>query len=308
MMPPTEPALTRAARNRGTADDPKATFVRSLDITADRDLRCPVQWTGQQAVVTLPQHIDISNVGQIREQLLWIINRGAAVLIADLTGTVSCDYSGADALARTRHRAMANGTELRLAVTADAVRRVLTLNGFDRLVAIYPDLGAAAAGTGRREQRSRTAADPAGTEELLDGAVAGLFAVGLVLQGAIDLPRDVTAQRISEALRRLDDIVREIRNHVFAERGQSTEPGLAWSPPPHVAEGSALAGNRPELLQRRVVQTANAMQCAAADIAALLERRAVLLTQPAHIDYPTEIKRWAALADQAGRIAECWIE
>ena len=307
MMRPTEPAPTRAARNRVTADGPKAMCARSFDPTADRDLRCPVQWTGQQAVVTLPQHIDISNVGQIREQLLWIINRGAAVLIADLTGTVSCDYSGADALARAQHRAVANGTELRLAVTAHAVRRVLTLNGFDRLVAIYPDLDAAAAGTGRREQRARTADDPACTEELLDGAVAGLFAVGLVLQGAIDLPRDVTAQRITEALGRLDEIVREVRNHMFAGRGRSTEPGLAWIPPPPVPEQSALAGNRPELLQRRVVQTANAVQSAAADIGALLERHAVLLTQPGHIDYSTEIKRWAALADQAGQIAECWI-
>ena len=77
---------------------------------------CPVQWTGRQAVVTLPQHIDGSNADQIREQLLWIINRGAAVLIVDLTGTVSCDYAGADALARVHDRAVADGTELRLAV------------------------------------------------------------------------------------------------------------------------------------------------------------------------------------------------
>ena len=161
--------------------------IRSLDTKADRDLTCPVQWTGQQAVVTFPQHIDISNVGQIREQLLWIINRGAAVLIADLTGTVSCDCSGADALARAQHRAVANGTELRLAVTANAVRRVLTLNGF----------GLAESRSTRTwtqppqepgEQRTRNADDPARTEELLDGAVAGLFTVGLVLQVASTCP------------------------------------------------------------------------------------------------------------------------
>jgi anti-anti-sigma factor len=308
MMPPTEPALTQAAHNRVTVDDPKAVRVRSLHITADSHLRYPVQWTGQQAVVTFPQRIDTSNAHQIREQLLWIINRGPAELIADLTGTVSCDYSGADVLARAQHRAMANGAELRLAVTADAVRRVLTLNGFDRLVAIYPDLdAAAAAGTGRHQQRTRTAVDPACTEEVLAGVAAGLFAVGLILQGPIDLPPDVTAQRITEALRRLDDIVRDIRNHVFAGRGQGTEPGLAWIPPPHVLERSALAGNRPELPQSRVVLTANAVQSAAADIAALLERRADLLTQPGRIDYPTEIERWVALADQAKQIAECWI-
>ena len=137
---------------------------------------CPVQWTGQQAVVTLPQHIDSSNADQIREQLLWIINRGAAVLIVDLTGTVSCDYSGADALARAHHRAVANGTELRLAVIADVVRRVLSLSGLDRLVAVYSDLDGAIAAGARGAARCTvrngpgTADRAARAEELLDWA------------------------------------------------------------------------------------------------------------------------------------------
>ena len=266
-----------------------------------------VQWTGHQALVSLPQHIDISNADQIREQLLWIINRGAAVLIADLTGTISCDYSGVDALARAHHRAAANGTELRLVVTSAVVRRVLTVNGFDRLVAVYPDLDAAiAAGAGRREQRIQTADPVARAEELLGMAVASIFDVGLILQAGIDLPPDVTAQRITEALRRLDDAVRDIRNHVFAERGQNVEPGLARRPPPHVLERSARARNRSELLQRQVAQTARAMQSAAADTAALLKGQADLLGQPGRIDYPTEIKKWRAFADQAMRMAERW--
>jgi anti-anti-sigma factor len=195
----------------------------------------PVQWTGRRAVVTLPEHIDTSNADLIREQLLWIINRGAVVLIADLTGTVSCDYCGADALARAHHRATANGTNLRLAVTADAVRSVLTRNGLDRLVAVYPDPDAAiAAGTGRREQGTRTADPAARTEELLDQAVASVFDVGLILHAAIDLPPGVTAQRITQALRHLDDVVGDIRKHVFAERGQSVEPGKARRPAPHI--------------------------------------------------------------------------
>ena len=43
----------------------------------------PVEWMGLQAVVSLPEHIDVSNAGQIREELLSVINRGAAVLIAE---------------------------------------------------------------------------------------------------------------------------------------------------------------------------------------------------------------------------------
>ena len=154
---------------------------------------CPVQWTGRQAVVTLPQHIDGSNADQIREQLLWIINRGAAVLIVDLTGTVSCDYSGADALARVHDRAVADGTELRLAVITDVVRRVLSLSGLDRLVAVYSDLhGAIAAAAQRREvhgaQGTGTADQVARAGELLDSVVHNMFIVGLIVQAAITCP------------------------------------------------------------------------------------------------------------------------
>src|ERR1700730_4907756 len=77
----------------------------------------PVQWTGRQAVVALPEHIDVSNAGQIREQLLSVINRGATALIADMTATISCDHAGADAVVRAHQRAVISGAELRLVVT-----------------------------------------------------------------------------------------------------------------------------------------------------------------------------------------------
>jgi anti-anti-sigma factor len=108
----------------------------------------PVRWMGRQAVVALPEHIDVSNASQIREELLWVINRGAAALIADMTGTLSCDHSGADAVMRAYQRALASGTQLRLVVTTPIVRRVLGVSGLDRLVPVYPCLEAAtAAGT-----------------------------------------------------------------------------------------------------------------------------------------------------------------
>ena len=104
-----------------------------------------MQWTGRQAVVALPEHIGLSNAGQIREELLSVINRGATALIADMTATISCDHAGADAVARAFQRAVISGTELRLVVTAQIVRRVLSINGLDRLVSIYPSLEAATA-------------------------------------------------------------------------------------------------------------------------------------------------------------------
>ena len=284
-----------------------------------------MRWINRQAVMTLPEHIDRSNADRVREQLLLVINRGAVALIADLAATLSCDYSGTDALARAYQRAVASGTELRIVVSADVVRRVLSLGGLDRLVSVYPTLDAAlAAGAQRREAPAdpatpaispagsgpadlarAAAADPANrTRELLDWVVTSLDNVGVSLHAAVDLPRDVTAQRITEALRRLDDVAREIRRH--EPSSMAREAGPARRRPPDMHERSALATRRTALLQQRVAQTAHALHYAAADTAALLQQRADILGQPARIDYPTEIKQWRVLADQAGQMAQRW--
>ena len=47
----------------------------------------PVKWADDRAVVTMPEHIDVSNAGPISEQLLVVINRGAAELIVDMAAT-----------------------------------------------------------------------------------------------------------------------------------------------------------------------------------------------------------------------------
>jgi anti-anti-sigma factor len=95
--------------------------------------------------VTIPQRVDVSNAGQIRDELLAVINRGARVLIADMTATASCDHAGAGAVAWAYQRGVTGGTELRLVVTAKIVSRVLSISGVDRLVSIYPSLEAATA-------------------------------------------------------------------------------------------------------------------------------------------------------------------
>ena len=105
-----------------------------------RDDPFPVEWTGRQAIVAFPGSVDVSNVDQLRDRLLAVINRGAAVLIADMTDTASCDHSAVDAVARACQRAAINGTQVRLVVTAPMVRRVLSIEGLDRVVSIYPSL------------------------------------------------------------------------------------------------------------------------------------------------------------------------
>jgi anti-anti-sigma factor len=158
----------------------------------------PVVWKDREAIVTFPDYVDVSNVGRHREQLLSVINRGATVLIVDMTDTASCDHSAVDALARAYQRATVSGTQLRLVVTAPVVRRVISIEGLDRLVSVYPSLEAAIAagipGTGgplRRIPRtdgkafrgaasvhSRGAITPAVLWHLIDSLGDGLALVG----------------------------------------------------------------------------------------------------------------------------------
>src|SRR5205809_924299 len=120
----------------------------------------PATWTGRRAIVSFPEQVDISNVDQLRDRLLSVINRGATVLIADMTSTVSCDHAAVDAIARACQRAAASGTQLRLVVTAPLVRRVLSIEGLDRLVAIYPLLDAAIAAESALPALSGSASPP----------------------------------------------------------------------------------------------------------------------------------------------------
>lgn len=105
----------------------------------------PVEWAGRRATVSFPGRIDISNAGQLQDRLQAVISRGAALLVADMSGTASCDHAAVEVVARACQRAAINGTQVRLVVTAPVVRRVLSLEGLDRLVAIYPSIEAATA-------------------------------------------------------------------------------------------------------------------------------------------------------------------
>jgi len=120
----------------------------------------------------MPEHIGAADSGLVREQLLKLLDRGAVVLIADMTGTLSCDRSAADALVDVYRRASAGGAQLRIGVTAPVVRHVLAASGLDRLVSIYPSVEAASAagapgvipllprpGAGSGERRRRVARD-----------------------------------------------------------------------------------------------------------------------------------------------------
>ena len=168
----------------------------------------PVRWTGRQAVVVLPEHIGQANAGQVSEELLSVINRGADPLIVDMTDTISCDYTGADALLRARQRGLSSDTEMRLAVTDRIVRRALSLSGLDHMISIYPSLEVAiAAGAASAPDR---ADGPAITPRVQRRLLEALSRAELSLRAALELSRDAAGPRIAEALRHLTDGIRDI--------------------------------------------------------------------------------------------------
>lgn len=103
-------------------------------------------WIGRVAVVTLPAEIDVTNADQVREDLLCVVNQGAALLIVDMSKTTFCDSAGVSALVRTFRRASASSSGLRLVVSTPAVQRVLSITGVDRLLDVFGSVAASMAG------------------------------------------------------------------------------------------------------------------------------------------------------------------
>ena len=108
--------------------------------------RYPVLWIGQVAVVTLPEEIDVTNADMVREELLSVMNQGAALLVADMSKTNFCDSAGVSALVRTFRQASGGPSAMRLVVSTPAVERVLSITGVDRLVDTFPSVAASLAG------------------------------------------------------------------------------------------------------------------------------------------------------------------
>ncbi len=105
----------------------------------------PVAWSGRRAVVTFPEHVGGPDAALIGEQLLGALSQGAVTLIADMSATKSCDPAIGGALALAYQRAAASQAELRLVISVSDVQRMVTANGLDRLVPVYPSLEAALA-------------------------------------------------------------------------------------------------------------------------------------------------------------------
>lgn len=107
------------------------------------------------AVVKLPAEMDISNAADVRDELLTALESGAAVVIADMTGTTFSDTMGIRTLVLAHQHAAAKDAEFRLALSSKLVLRILSAMGFDGYFSIYPTVAEAqAAGTTTGESRA----------------------------------------------------------------------------------------------------------------------------------------------------------
>jgi hypothetical protein len=107
--------------------------------------------------------------------------------------------------------------------------------------------------------------------------VSRLFSVGLSLDSARSVVGDGPAgDRIAAATDGVDRLIRDIRTAVF---DLDAAPAAAKGRPVHMARE----------LQARA-----------------LESRAPIVGQPSRLDYPAEIKRRRAFADQAEQMARRW--
>lgn len=92
-------------------------------------------------IVELPAEIDVTNSGQVYDELVAALAPGEQVVIANLTSTTFCDSSGVRAIVHAHETAVASNVRLRLAVSPEgSVRRVLELTGAASLMPVYPSL------------------------------------------------------------------------------------------------------------------------------------------------------------------------
>ena len=101
---------------------------------------------GEPSIVTMPEHIDISNARTVADELEATFDAGATVVIADLTDTATCSAAGVHELDLAHQRAAARNIDMRLVIPPGDALRVFALTGHDRWLPIYPDLAAALAG------------------------------------------------------------------------------------------------------------------------------------------------------------------
>ena len=107
--------------------------------------RCPVEVVSGVPVVAAPEEIDMTSAAELRSALLEAAAHGHRTLVVDMTRTQFCDSSGVHALLAAHERALAEGGEVLLVISAAIVLRMFEITGMDRIIRNFPSLDGALA-------------------------------------------------------------------------------------------------------------------------------------------------------------------
>jgi anti-sigma B factor antagonist len=99
-----------------------------------RDARYPVTMAGDVPVVVAPEEIDITNAAGLSATLLDLAAQGHAAVVIDMTHTQFCDTAGLQVLVGAHRRGLADGHEVRAAISGGSVSRILAITGIDRVI------------------------------------------------------------------------------------------------------------------------------------------------------------------------------
>ena len=110
-----------------------------------RDVGFPVELVEGVPVVAAPEEVDITNAEGLRAALGRAAGSGNGTLVVDLTRTRFCDSSAIHALVDAHKRARAEGGQVLLAVSGEAVPRIFEITGVDRVLHRFSSVAAALA-------------------------------------------------------------------------------------------------------------------------------------------------------------------
>jgi len=120
-------------------------------------VRFPVDVVQGIPVVVTPEEIDITNATELRTALLEASAGGSGTLVVDMTRTLFCDSAGLHALVGAHRRAVTEGGEVVLAVSGEAVVRILALTGLGAVIPNFTNLEEALARTAGAQRPSGAA-------------------------------------------------------------------------------------------------------------------------------------------------------
>lgn len=95
------------------------------------------------AVVTVAGEVDIYTAPRLKDCIRGLLDEGVGRLVVDLSSVSFIDSTALGVLIGGVRRVNDNGGSMALVVTGRSVRRVLSITGLDRVLAIYDTRAAA---------------------------------------------------------------------------------------------------------------------------------------------------------------------